>query len=295
MSFRPIESPQRRALRGVATSSASCTISSRTRSRPRRVLEQIAAAGRGRPTRPSSRPSPRCRAPTAAVPPRRRSARRAPTSSSSSSDTATESGAVAASSGPSGPSTAATRDRSPPGSTTTSSPTRTTPPAICPAYARCSPERITYWTGNRSGPSATPPATGAVSRKSSSVGPRYQSICVDRSTTLSPTSADIGMQVISSTSSRPAHARKSAQMRRNTSCSYATRSILLTASTIRGIRSSPAIAACRRLCVNSPSRASTSTTATSAVEAPVTMLRVYWAWPGVSAMMNRRRGVEKCR
>ncbi len=30
-------------------------------------------------------------------------------------------------------------------------------------------------------------------------------------------------------------------------------------------------------------------------EAPVTMLRVYWAWPGVSAMMKRRRGVAKWR
>ena len=33
--------------------------------------------------------------------------------------------------------------------------------------------------------------------------------------------------------------------------------------------------------------------ATSAVEAPVTMLRVYWMCPGVSAMMNLRRGVAK--
>ena len=30
-----------------------------------------------------------------------------------------------------------------------------------------------------------------------------------------------------------------------------------------------------------------------AVEAPVTMLRVYCTWPGVSAMMNLRRGVAK--
>ena len=34
-------------------------------------------------------------------------------------------------------------------------------------------------------------------------------------------------------------------------------------------------------------------TATSAVDAPVTMLRVYCTWPGVSAMMNLRRSVEK--
>ena len=39
--------------------------------------------------------------------------------------------------------------------------------------------------------------------------------------------------------------------------------------------------------------ASTSTIARSAVEAPVTMLRVYCTWPGVSAMMNLRLGVAK--
>ena len=33
--------------------------------------------------------------------------------------------------------------------------------------------------------------------------------------------------------------------------------------------------------------------ARSAVEAPVTMLRVYWMCPGVSAMMNLRLGVAK--
>ena len=30
-----------------------------------------------------------------------------------------------------------------------------------------------------------------------------------------------------------------------------------------------------------------------AVDAPVAMFRVYCSWPGVSAMMNLRRGVEK--
>ena len=50
---------------------------------------------------------------------------------------------------------------------------------------------------------------------------------------------------------------------------------------------------CRRDCSVGPSRASISTIATSAVEAPVTMLRVYCTWPGVSARMNLRRGVAK--
>ena len=42
-------------------------------------------------------------------------------------------------------------------------------------------------------------------------------------------------------------------------------------------------------------RASMRITATSAVEAPVTMLRVYCSCPGVSATMNARRGVAKKR
>ena len=45
---------------------------------------------------------------------------------------------------------------------------------------------------------------------------------------------------------------------------------------------------CRRVCVSTPWRASTSTMARSAVEAPVAMLRVYCSWPGVSATMKRR-------
>ena len=40
-------------------------------------------------------------------------------------------------------------------------------------------------------------------------------------------------------------------------------------------------------------RASTRMTATSAVDAPVAMLRVYCTWPGVSAMMNFRVSVAK--
>ena len=44
---------------------------------------------------------------------------------------------------------------------------------------------------------------------------------------------------------------------------------------------------------STPLRASISTMARFAVEAPVAMLRVYCSWPGVSAMMNFRLGVEK--
>ena len=49
----------------------------------------------------------------------------------------------------------------------------------------------------------------------------------------------------------------------------------------------------RLLCVSTPLRASIRMIARSAVDAPVTMLRVYCSWPGVSAMMNLRFGVEK--
>ena len=49
----------------------------------------------------------------------------------------------------------------------------------------------------------------------------------------------------------------------------------------------------RLLCSIRPWRASTSTIARFAVDAPVTMLRVYCTWPGQSAMMNLRRGVAK--
>ena len=52
--------------------------------------------------------------------------------------------------------------------------------------------------------------------------------------------------------------------------------------------SSVARNACRRDCSSTPLRASMRISATSAVDAPVTMLRVYWMWPGVSAMMNLR-------
>ena len=47
----------------------------------------------------------------------------------------------------------------------------------------------------------------------------------------------------------------------------------------------------RRVCSTTPWRASTSTIPSSAVEAPVTMFRVYWTWPGASASWKRRRGV----
>ena len=77
--------------------------------------------------------------------------------------------------------------------------------------------------------------------------------------------------------------------------SQSTRSILFTHRVRCGTRSRLARKAWRRDCSTMPLRASTSTRARLAVDAPVTMLRVYWMWPGVSAMMNLRRGVAKYR
>ncbi len=68
---------------------------------------------------------------------------------------------------------------------------------------------------------------------------------------------------------------------------------MLIATTICGMPSRALMNAWRLDCSSTPRRASISTTDTSAVEAPVTMLRVYCWWPGQSAMMKRRLAVAK--
>ena len=60
-----------------------------------------------------------------------------------------------------------------------------------------------------------------------------------------------------------------------------------------GILSNDAIKACLWVCSTSPFRASININAKLAVDAPVTMFLVYSIWPGVSAIMNFRLGVEK--
>ena len=70
---------------------------------------------------------------------------------------------------------------------------------------------------------------------------------------------------------------------------------MLIASTTLRMPISETSSECRRVCVSTPLRASIRITATSAVEAPVTMLRVYCSWPGVSATMNLRLSVVKKR
>ncbi len=86
-------------------------------------------------------------------------------------------------------------------------------------------------------------------------------------------------------------------MRSNTVWSQSIRSILLTATTMWRMPSSRAMALCRLVCGSSlPSAARVASTrmmAASAVDAPVTMLRVYCSCPGASATMNLRSGVEK--
>ena len=76
--------------------------------------------------------------------------------------------------------------------------------------------------------------------------------------------------------------------------SKSTRSILLTANDDVGDARAATRSACGGASARSrPCARRRSTTATSAVEAPVTMLRVYCTWPGASASWKRRRGVTK--
>src|SRR5918992_1503298 len=155
--------------------------------------------------------------------------------------------------------------------------------------------RITYWTGRRAGPSATPLAAGTDSRCSSSDWPPYHGIASERSTTLSPCSAETGMKPTPWRPSREAQSSTSRATASKRSSAYPTRSILLTSTVTLGTPSSAAMARWRRDCSVIPRRASTSTSARSAVEAPVAMLRVYCAWPGQSWSTKRRFGVAKWR
>ena len=68
---------------------------------------------------------------------------------------------------------------------------------------------------------------------------------------------------------------------------------MLIASTTWRIPSSEQITAWRRVCIDTPLRASIRMIAASEFEAPVAMLRVYCSCPGVSAMMKEHRSVAK--
>jgi len=108
-----------------------------------------------------------------------------------------------------------------------------------------------------------------------------------------PVAALTGMKRHSTKPRRLAKASYDSRISSKRSRSKPTRSILFTATTMRGTPSRDAMNAWRRLCVTTPCCASTRTTARSAVEAPVAMLRVYCSWPGASAMMKRRLRVSK--
>jgi hypothetical protein len=186
--------------------------------------------------------------------------------------------------------------RRPPGRVRTGSPGRMLPPTIRPEKPRKSGlGRLTHWTGIRNGVSCGRSSISTVSRYSISDGPGYQGVFSLGRVMLSPRSADIGMKITSSMPISAAKTRYSASMRSNGSRVYASMSSLLTATTIFLIPSSDTRQLCRRVCVSTPFRASIRITARSAVDAPVTMFRVYCSWPGESATMNFRRSVEKKR
>ena len=113
---------------------------------------------------------------------------------SSSRQTVTDMGAKASSRSPSQVTMDFTRLVRPEGSTVTASPRRTTPEASVPAKPRKSRlGRMTYCTGKRRSVRLMSRAMGTVSRCSSSAGPSYHGVRVLRLTTLSPSSALIGM------------------------------------------------------------------------------------------------------
>ena len=69
---------------------------------------------------------------------------------------------------------------------------------------------MTYCTGIRNGALTSGPATGTDSRWCSSVGPSYQGVCGERSTTLSPSSADTGI-VTTASSAKPSERARPAK------------------------------------------------------------------------------------
>ena len=150
--------------------------------------------------------------------------------------------------------------------------------------------RSTSCTGKRKGSDVRSRVTSTVSRKSSRLWPVNQGVRSLLTMTLSPCSALRGMAWHRAS---PRICSNSSLIPSNTSRLKSTRSILLTARTKSLMPSRRAMRACRRDWTRTPCCASTSRIATSAVEAPVAMLRVYCSWPGVSARMNLRRAVAK--
>ena len=154
--------------------------------------------------------------------------------------------------------------------------------------------RITVCTGSAKGSERVScEESGRFSSQPSKEGPAYHGVASEVSTTLSPRSAETGMVCRSSTPSSSASACRSRSSASKASWASGTRSILLTATIRCGTPSSAATARWRRVCSTIPWVTSTSTISASAVDAPVTVLRVYCTWPGQSARMKLRAGVAK--
>ena len=159
--------------------------------------------------------------------------------------------------------------------------------------------RFTYCTGMRIGlatGSPTPAMTAStVFKYSINVGPLYHGVRGLGVVMLSPSSAESGIACKDVNFKSPLNWRYSASMRWNTASSKPAWSILLIANTMWRMPIIATMRECRRVCVNTPLRASMRITASSAVDAPVAMLRVYCSWPGVSATINFRLSVLKKR
>ena len=212
-------------------------------------------------------------------------------------------GATATSSERSPRSMPATVVREPDGSTTTSSPTRTEPEASWPGVPAVldvlggaggalgadddlhrHPERLVHGVGvGRQGLEQLEERGPVVPGR---VRPTGRRRCRRRAPRRAPRGRP-GCRAAA------AIARTSAATVRNTSSLCSTRSILFTAMTTCGTRISAATARWRRVCSSTPLRASTSSTRASAVDDPVTVLRVYCTCPGQSASTKERCAVAK--
>ena len=179
------------------------------------------------------------------------------------------------------------------GRSVTLSPTLIVWPHNMPAYVLPPPFwRSTHWIGRRA-PSWVPAHAPAslVSKASMTVWPLYQGEFAERSTTLSPISAETGMTFTEAMSSSLAMVLICSTTLLYADSSQLTASILFAATMIDLTPSRAAMQRWRRVCSLSPLATSSTTSARSAVDAPVAMLRVYCTCPGQSAIMNFRLGV----